>query len=156
MGARLTNPVIDASIAAVLLTKIAVRCDYCGRDAELVSGEVIYPHRPDLFAKQFWRCAPCEAFVGCHEAGNGYGDGTRPLGRLANFELRRAKMRAHAAFDPLWKAKGMRRREAYAWLAKQMGIDPSQCHIGMFDVERCQEVVGIVVSQRFGRMKGGR
>lgn len=153
MGGRF-NPVIDPSVAAILLPKLGVKCDYCGRQAELVAGDVIYPHRPDLFEKRFWRCVPCDAFVGCHAPGNGYGDGTRPLGRLANAELRRAKMRAHAAFDPLWKAKGMRRREAYAWLAEQLSIEFDQCHIGMFDVNRCHEVVAIVSNQRFGRAKG--
>ncbi len=62
---------------------------------------------------------------------------------MANEELRRAKISAHAAFDPLWRGqlpKGAARRKAYRWLADQLGIDPKDCHIGMFDVEMCRKV----------------
>lgn len=121
-----------------------VTCDYCHRDAMLVTGNVIYPHRPDLYALKFWQCEPCDAYVGCHKAGKGQGDGTKPLGRLANAELRRAKSDAHAAFDPLWKSRRMKRREAYAWLAAQLGISVNNCHIGMFDVDGCRAVVAAV------------
>ena len=85
----------------------------------------------------FSRCKPCNAYVGC------YPDG-RPLGRLANAELRRAKMAAHAAFDPVWKSGRMARSEAYSWLSKQLGIRPEDTHIGMFDVEMCNQVVETV------------
>jgi hypothetical protein len=64
-----------------------------------------------------------------------------PLGRLANAELRRAKMAAHAAFDPWWKSGRMTRREAYQKLASLMSMDPKDAHIGMFDVEQCKTVV---------------
>lgn len=115
-----------------------LQCPYCGKAAERVTGAVIYPHRPDLFGKKFWRCAPCGAHVGCH------GTSATPLGRLANAELRRAKMAAHAAFDPLWKSRRMNRSQAYAWLADALGVSPANCHIGMFDVDGCNAVVAAV------------
>lgn len=125
----------------------APKCDYCQRPAKLVTGAVVYPHRPDLFSRFFWQCEPCDAHVGCHEAGKGYGDGTRPLGRLANAELRRAKSAAHAAFDPIWKSGRMPRRDAYAWLAKELGVAVHNCHIGMLDVEGCRAVVRICAAE---------
>jgi hypothetical protein len=64
-----------------------------------------------------------------------------PLGRLANAELRKAKMAAHEAFDPVWKTKRMKRGEAYAWLAKKLRVNKDGCHIGVFDVEMCRRVV---------------
>lgn len=115
-----------------------VWCNYCHRDAELVGGNKIYPHRPDLLHKKFWRCTPCEAYVGCHPGTD------KPLGRLANAELRRAKQRAHAAFDPLWKSGTMRRKDAYAWLAGAIGVAKQNCHIGMFDVDACRATVAAV------------
>lgn len=118
-------------------------CSYCSSPAKLVGGDVIYPHRPDLYKKKFWQCAPCEAYVGCHEAGRGYGDGTRPLGRLANAELRQAKMAVHEMFDDIWKEGHMRRPEAYAWLADKMGIAVENCHVGMFTVEQCHQAADI-------------
>lgn len=119
-------------------------CPYCNRPAELVKGKKIYPHRPDLFELNFWRCEPCSAHVGCHRNG----DGKQPLGRLANAELRMWKSNAHAVFDVLWKEGGMSRSQAYAKLAGALGIDKSQCHIGMFHVEQCKRVVRICAEWR--------
>lgn len=101
-----------------------------------MTGDIIYPHRPDLSDKKFWRCEPCSAYVGCHRDG-------KPLGRLADAELRGLKMKAHEAFDPMWKRGIMDRNEAYRWLAGKMGISKRKCHIGMFTPDQCREVVRI-------------
>jgi hypothetical protein len=126
-----------------------VQCNYCGASAELVSGIVVYPHRPDLYHRQFWRCKPCEAYVSCHDGT------THPMGRLANPELRAAKIRAHAAFDPLWRARGWKRNAAYRWLAHELGIAREACHIGMFDLELCRRVAVVCASAR-ELAQGGR
>ena len=110
-------------------------CPYCGNPAAKVTGAELYSHWPELAKKLFWACMPCKAWVGCHPGGD------LPLGRLANAELRRAKMDAHAAFDPFWKTGILTRSEAYKWLSKELGIDREQCHIGWFDVEMCRKVV---------------
>ncbi|MDS4028615.1 MAG: zinc-finger-containing protein [Candidatus Contendobacter sp.] len=112
-------------------------CPYCGAVAGKVNGRVIYPHRPDLYHKAFYQCPPCDAYVECHPGTD------RPLGRLANAELRRAKSAAHAAFDPLWKQGPWTRKQAYSWLAKQLGIAAEECHIGHFDIEQCRRVVTV-------------
>lgn len=127
-------------------------CPYCGAIAALVDGNVIYPYRHDLAHKKFWRCQICpDAYVGCHE-------GTEtPLGRLADAKLRLAKSHAHAVFDPIWERKMVRdqiskheaRGKGYAWLAGQLGIDPKDCHIGMFDVETCMRTV--IICRPFNR-----
>jgi hypothetical protein len=110
-------------------------CPYCRKPSKRVSGKEVYPHRPDLGGKRFYLCSPCGAWVGCHERTG------EPFGRLANAALRRAKQRAHAAFDPIWENGPMDRGEAYAWLASELGIAPEDCHIGLFDEARCLEVV---------------
>ena len=112
-------------------------CPYCGQEAKLVGGLDVYPHRPDLAEKKLYQCAPCDAYVGCHPGT------TNPLGRLANAELRKAKMAAHAAFDPTWKDGKKKRGSAYAWLSDRLGVDKKDCHIGMFDVETCRRVVEV-------------
>jgi len=128
-----------------------ILCDYCHRPAALVTGRDLYPHRGDLAEKKFWHCAPCVAYVGCHE-------GTiKPFGRLANAALRKAKMEVHAMFDPLWKGKMERdqcskyeaRNAAYAWLARQLNIRIEDCHVGMFDEETCWRAVAICGAARF-------
>lgn len=116
-------------------------CPYCHGEVMLTNGQEIYPHRPDLHQKPFWICRASQAWVGCHP-------GTfKPLGRLANAELRRAKSAAHAAFDPLWKTGTMRRDEAYAWLCHGLGIPRREVHIGMFDVETCRQVVALCAAR---------
>jgi hypothetical protein len=110
-------------------------CPYCGAASELVKGNVIYPYDKRWDTAFFWHCSPCGAYVGCHHRTK------KPLGRLADLELRRAKMRAHEAFDPLWRSGRMSRNEAYGWLARKLGIPTSECHIGMFDTVACNTVV---------------
>lgn len=127
-------------------------CPYCDQPSKLVTGADIYPHRRDLRKLKFWHCKPCKAWVGCHRPNRKFGyDGTQPLGRLANAELRKAKSAAHAAFDPLWRGKMQRdgkgqveaRNAGYAWLSEQLGVGVDDCHIGMFDVETCERVVAV-------------
>ena len=125
-------------------------CPYCNAHAVKCTGADVYPNRDDLRSKVIWRCRPCDAWVGCHPGSD------RPLGRLANAELRAAKVRAHAAFDPLWQAKmrrdkvgkGRARGAGYRWLAERLGIDPRECHVGYFDVPTCNRVVEICAARK--------
>lgn len=129
---------------------MSITCPYCSKPAVLVGGDVIYPHRLDLESLKFWNCSPCRAYVGCHKKGawvrdgkkKVMSDGTIPLGRLANADLRKAKSAAHLAFDPLWKNGERTRNQAYDWLAKKLGIQIKECHIGQFDLDTCNKVVG--------------
>jgi hypothetical protein len=120
----------------------SIACAYCQRPARLVDGTDLYPRRPDLAEKMFWKCAPCDAWVGCHPGT------TKPLGRLADAELRAAKQRVHALLDPIWKARELRRKEAYKMLAAGLGISKDECHVGMFDVPRCEAAVLVLKDWR--------
>lgn len=120
-------------------------CPYCGSASEHVDGTVLYPHRTDLAEKKFWRCRPCDAFVGCHP-------GTpEPLGSLVNAALRTARAKTHDLFDQLWGRGAeifdnppMTRKEAYAWLAAELVLEVDACHIGMFDLETCSKALAAV------------
>ena len=120
-----------------------VFCPYCGKRAEFVDSAEVYH---GWSYGMIYLCRPCDAYVGCH--GNGKGDS--PKGRLANAELRRWKIAAHNAFDPLWKFGPFRglRNSAYAWLAEQMGLPKEKTHIGMFDVAECQQVIQICTNRK--------
>lgn len=125
---------------------MTLTCPYCQQPACLTTGATIYPHRADLHDKRFYHCAPCRAWVGCHPGTD------KPLGRLANAELRAAKMAAHAAFDPLWRGTSTRKRsEAYRWLAGKLGIAWKDCHIGEMNVEQCRRVVEICTTSQTTR-----
>lgn len=117
-------------------------CDDCQLPAKLVDSAVIYNGQSFGMAYICANFPKCDSYVGCQ-------DDNRPLGRLANAELRKAKIKAHTSFDALWKKKiskdACSRRRArtagYHWLADQLGISPKDCHIGMFDVEMCYRIV---------------
>lgn len=126
-------------------------CRYCGRASKLVTGEVIYPHRPDLASLKFYQCQPCEAYVGTHK-GSG-----KPLGFPVNAELRRARNLLHKRqLDKIWldawkdydlnaskeevaKFRRIARSRVYAYLAHQLGIDRKETHTAMFTLEQCRE-----------------
>jgi hypothetical protein len=122
-------------------------CRYCQQPALLLRlGDTGYPYRTDYGPA--WTCIPCGAWVGCHEGT------TKALGGLANAELRGWKMKAHAAFDPLWQGKIRRdgcsktkaRRAGYKWLAEQLGIPVEKTHIGYMNLDECKRVVEICAS----------
>lgn len=127
---------------------MSVICPYCQNPAEYTDSAAVY--RGQSYG-MVYLCRPCDAYVGVHKGTD------KPLGRMANKDLREWKVKAHAAFDPLWEAKlAKRRRErgpeykkvfargsGYKWLAEQLGIERKDCHIGMFDVEQCKRVVEI-------------
>lgn len=125
---------------------MTIYCDYCGHRAELVDDAVIYGRS---YGHTAYLCRSCGAYVGCH------GRSDKPLGRLANAQLRRWKMAAHAAFDPLWKRGPFRgrRRAAYAWLAEKMALPVEKTHIGMFDERQCQQVIEIIRQGGFENAK---
>jgi hypothetical protein len=120
-------------------------CPYCTLPAELAPDTAVYGRS---YGGNIWLCRKCGAYVGCHKGGSG----DKPLGRLADAELRKLKMQCHALFDPLWrdvvKLKGWSRHKArnssYGWLAGQMNIPREECHIGMFDAESCVTAIGIL------------
>lgn len=113
-------------------------CEYCGRPAAYVDSSVVYGRSYGMI----YYCPPCGAWVGVHRGTN------KPLGRLANAELREWKKRAHAAFDPLWRSGRMKRNAAYAWLSEKLGIPYQQTHIGMFDIAVCRQVEKICGEER--------
>jgi len=121
------------------IEKFKVLCDYCGNQADLVNGSVVYPHRADLKSLQFYHCTPCSAYVGVHKNSKEL----KPLGRLADKELRIWKQNAHTSFDNIWRGKEMSRTAAYSWLASNLGTHLSSTHIGMFDVAMCKKVVEV-------------
>ena len=128
-------------------------CPYCGEPSNLVGGDVIYPHRPDLAERWFWLCAPCDAYVGTQK-------GTQlPLGTPAKPDLRRARWLLHdLMLDPLWKTapecgaydhalgdararkhiEKSARHRVYSFLAHKLGLSVDETHTAMFTIEKCR------------------
>lgn len=127
------------------------RCPYCKSDVELVKGAVVYPKHPELADRNIWRCVSCDAHVGCHRPGakvTGKGgqvtisDGTLPMGSLAHPELRAARIETHRMLDALWQPPAkMNRGDAYAWMARVLGMPREETHVASLNFEDCVKVM---------------
>jgi ssDNA-binding Zn-finger/Zn-ribbon topoisomerase 1 len=108
-------------------------CPYCGKEVVLKDSSIIYGRSYG----NVWICSnwpKCDAYVGCHK------NSDKPLGRLANKELRFWKKQAHDKFDKLWHSGNITRSGAYVWLSRRLSMPINQCHIGMFDIDQCKAV----------------
>lgn len=125
-------------------------CPTCTKAARLTDGREVYPHRPDLHGKPIWKCDGCSGYVGCHPGT------TEPLGTPANAELRKAREHVHALLDPIWQqadqfyadmktdrdrklVRRLARVRVYEFLTHSLGITADECHVGMFEIERCRK-----------------
>lgn len=82
------------------------------------------------------RWPECDATHGAHPSGE-------PLGIPATRETKRWRIKAHEAFDLLWKRPTgyMSRSDAYAWMTQIMGLPKEEAHIGRFTIEQCQALI---------------
>lgn len=124
-------------------------CPYCLNNTEYVDGKEVYGDKIGKKEGMIYVCRPCSAYVGVHKGTD------NALGRLANAELREAKMEAHHWFDQIsrtgiinevWPVfiKGISNRsKSYLWLSRHLGLITEDCHIGMFDVDTCLKVTEI-------------
>jgi len=98
----------------------SIYCCECGKEvnARLTNGREVYPHRPDLFKIPIWKCDTCKNFVGCHHKTD---TPTKPLGVIANQEIKNARMEIHRVLDVLWKSKLYSRGDVYRMLKEKLG-----------------------------------
>lgn len=124
--------------------RVGAACPYCGAPTTFSSDSAhIYAGRD---YGPVWECRPCGAYVGCHRPGVGKGDGSTPLGTVADAATRALRKRAHAVFDPRWRGgqpRGRSRRRAYTWLAEQLGMTRGECHIGMMQADDLRRVIAL-------------
>lgn len=119
-----------------------MNCPYCNKKAEFLSSKEFYGQN---YGTNLYVCRPCNARVGTH------GKGRKPLGTMANHRLRVLRRICHRKFDPMWKYKRKQnwsRHNAYKWLQKEMRLSPEEAHIGMFDEEKCRELIKILNKNR--------
>jgi ssDNA-binding Zn-finger/Zn-ribbon topoisomerase 1 len=89
-----------------------------------------------FYGCEFWPIDRCPGSHGAHPDG-------APLGEPADQATKKARMRAHDAFDRLWKGRGapMSRTEAYEWVQEAMGMTSEEAHIGRFSLEECDGLI---------------
>lgn len=115
-------------------------CRYCGGPVALVSNAEIYGCEYGEWPYAY-RCDACDAHIGLHPHTD------LPLGTLADAELRRSRIENKDLFNKLMRRLGWPRSAAYSWLAQAMGLDPSECHWGLFEVEDCERA-GMLCAQK--------
>lgn len=138
----------DAALAGIRERARAIRrdgqkrisCPACGGRLALRTG-------------MFGRFYGCENFPGCQQTCSAHQVTGEPVGAPGTPEDRRARRAAHVVFDRLWQegsdVDGFRTRAAaYLWLADQLGVPSSECHIGQFDAARCARVLELVRRRR--------
>ena len=108
-----------------------MNCPYCYQPAEHVSNAEVYG-KPYGRSHMIWLCRPCDAYVGC------VNNTRKPKGTMAKKSLRMMRVKAHNAFDPLWRDGPLTRSEAYDAISRDFGFE---VHIGQSDEARCLEII---------------
>lgn len=118
--------------------EIPVKCNNCGSD------KVRYTSNKEVYGRVYgnggcYLCDDCKAYVGVHDTKS-----KKPLGRLANKELRELKMACHRKFDPLWRNTNFKRTDCYGYLANKLGLHLRETHFGWFDKEYLERALFVL------------
>ncbi len=113
-----------------------MKCPYCGKLAKWCDNAEVYGKRYGKSYMCYW-CEPCDAYVGCHN------NTEKPLGTMANRELRKKRVQTHAVIDPLWKSGKLSRREVYRHLSDKLGYE---VHVGEANLGQCEKIIEIAKS----------
>lgn len=103
-------------------------CPYCGESSVRMTQTEYYGR--EFNGNLMFVCRPCDATVGCHPDG-------RPLGSLADKELRQLRRACHDALDHWWKGRAVTRKMMYRFLREDTGVG----HIGETSAEDCRKVL---------------
>ena len=113
-------------------------CNYCKKEAEWVQNSEVYGRLYGDKNHMIWLCRDCDAYVGCHK------NTKKPLGSLANKELREWRRKAKEVFiqklmDGNWNNKH-KKAKAYRWLGATFNLPTSVRHFGLFSKEMCIKI----------------
>lgn len=119
-----------------------IYCPYCGSVAVKRSAWKVYgddPPEEGAEEKELWVCSKypdCDSYVSADKNG-------KPMGMLADKELRHLRIVAHRYFDEIYKNKIMSRSQSYRLLADRLAIPHSCAHIASFNTYRCTETISM-------------
>jgi len=160
-GLRAARTLMDHKPPSPSIEAKEILCDYCQGPTQWLPDTAVYSQS---YGGMVYVCLTCKAWVGCHRRKDGQ-PGNYPLGRLANAELRRLKIRGHALFDRFWRAaielrgwsKKRARASAYKWLSSETGIPPEKMHFGMLDNQECAKAIAVLEAfyAKIAAKKGG-
>jgi len=92
----------------------------------------------------------CTRYPECKAAHSAHAATGEPLGTPADAGTKQWRIRAHAAFDTLWRGPGafMSRPVAYRWMWETLGLARDGAHIGLFDQAQCERLIEAVAAYR--------
>lgn len=116
-----------------------VICPYCGKKAVLRSASYLYGEKR-IFTPEtmFYVCSgypECNAYVSANQKNN------RPLGTMADGELRNLRIQAHRALREIWTQGYMTKNSTYHWLSGKLALPEKETHVAMFSTYRCMETI---------------
>lgn len=77
----------------------------------------------------------CDAYVSAHK------NNLRPMGTLANGELRHKRIIAHRALEAYRTKTRMSKWSIYLWMQGKLRLDARHTHIAMFTEEQCDQLI---------------
>lgn len=88
--------------------KVKAYCCECGKeiDADIVGGDIVYPHRKDLYSKKFYLCPHCHNYAGVYQE-------EKPV--IPTKYIRNCRYTAHRALDRIWHSKKLKKKY-YAYM----------------------------------------
>jgi len=124
------------------LKRKPIKCPYCGahaayRPAAVVYGKSTSAQFADTHLYVCSRWPSCDAYVSAHKKSK------RPMGTLANRELRHKRIQAHRSLDAMGKKYKMEKQDLYIWLQAKLAFTEEQTHIAMFSEYRCEQVIAL-------------
>lgn len=122
------------------MKKYQLYCPYCGalavcRPASTVYGSTVQTKGSYLYLCSRW--PECDSYVAAHRQNR------RPMGTLANAQLRHKRILAHRALEDFRRSRHMEKWAVYVWLQGKLGLPAEQVHIGMFSEQRCRQVIAL-------------
>lgn len=118
--------------------KVPKICRYCGGKIILTTARTIYGKGSD----PIYLCTMCNAYVGCYKGSK------IPMGKPANAVLRLKRQETHRIFDSFWQQQGWSRSAAYRWLAQNLHLPEKEAHIGMMEMDECEQVIQLCRKQQ--------
>lgn len=118
-----------------------MKCNLCGGD------EVQYMKSVDLYGRNYgsgyiYRCKQCGAYTGTHKS-----NPRKPLGILADAEMRKLRCKCHSIFDHRWHNR-KERSEEYRKLAARLGLPEEECHFAKMDKETLKKALEVLEEGR--------
>lgn len=122
------------------MKKYQISCPYCGAPAVCRPASIVYGNKVKTKGSYLYLCSrwpTCDSYVAAHKRDR------RPMGTLANGDLRHKRILAHRALEDVRQYRRMDKWAVYLWLQGKLGLNEHQTHIGMFSEQMCDRVITV-------------